>query len=263
MPQKQRVAIALMALLVLWCGWQSKVSSGDRPSSQTAQPTAAQIQNTNHPEPFSWDWFTRDGTVFFTGVLSLVACVQAGLFVWQLSYMRRGMKDAQLVAKATDLNARAAIALQLPLLRMGPNSLGHTLHSDGEGQTESCSVHFIDIINRGKTRAFPKEILYGWTVGDLLPEKPVYQFLEKFSLNSIIEPDAPNPLRQFLTFECLLKSGQWANICKGNYLWFYCDLIYDDFMGETRHQSFCWRWAYIGVGVAWRPDNTPAYNSRT
>ena len=263
MPQKQRVAIALMVLFVLWCGWQSKLSSGNRPSNQPPRTQSSQVQNTDEPYPFSWDWFTHDGSVFFTGILSLIAGIQAVLFAWQLSYMSRGMKDAQLVAKATDRNARAAIALQLPLIRYGPNSPGHSLHSDGEDQTEFCSVHFIDIKNRGKTRAFPKEVLYGWTVGDVLPDSPTYEFLDKFPLDLVIEPDAPAPTRQFLTFEYLLKPGQWEKICKGNYLWFYCDLIYDDFMEESHHRAYCWRWAYVGMGVAWRPDSTPAYNRKT
>ena len=50
---------------------------------------------------------------------------------------------------------------------------------------------------------------------------------------------------------------------RGNFFWFYCDLIYDDFMGETHHRGWCWRWADAGMGLAWRPDETPAYNRKT
>src|SRR5208282_3395646 len=166
----------------------------------------------------------------------------------QIGFLIRANNASRKSADAADLSARAAIALQLPLIRIQPDKLGLGVHD----KTERCSVSFVEIINRGKTRAFPKEVLYGWTVGDSLPDKPSYQALEKFALNSLIEPDAPNPLRQFLTCDHPLESGQRANICRGNYLWFYCDLIYDDFMGETRHHAFCWRWAYVGMGVGWR-----------
>jgi hypothetical protein len=46
-------------------------------------------------------------------------------------------------------------------------------------------------------------------------------------------------------------------------LWFYCNLIYLDFM-QTRHEAgFCWqRHESIGAGHL-RPDPTPAYNRKT
>jgi hypothetical protein len=46
-------------------------------------------------------------------------------------------------------------------------------------------------------------------------------------------------------------------------LWFYCNLIYLDFM-QIRHEAgFCWRQhETIGMGTM-RPDPTPAYNRKT
>ncbi|MCP1844036.1 hypothetical protein J2R78_007003 [Bradyrhizobium sp. USDA 4538] len=43
-----------------------------------------------------------------TGLLFLAAAIQAGLFVWQLGYMREGMKDATLAASAAKESADAA-----------------------------------------------------------------------------------------------------------------------------------------------------------
>jgi hypothetical protein len=60
-----------------------------------------------------------------------------------------------------------------------------------------------------------------------------------------------------------LEPGQWKEILKGNYLWFYCALRYEDFMGDVHSLGFCWRWAYVGMGVDWRGDDTPAYNRKS
>jgi hypothetical protein len=48
-----------------------------------------------------------DRLVLFTIFLFCVAVVQAGLFFWQLRYMRRGMRDAETAAKAAEDSAKA------------------------------------------------------------------------------------------------------------------------------------------------------------
>ena len=117
--------------------------------------------------------------------------------------------------------------------------------------------------NLGPTKAFPIEILYGFTVGYELPTEPVYRYLDSFAPNFILDCDPKTTHHKRLTLGMPLKPGQWSNILKGNYLWFYCALRYEDFMGEMQMHGFCWRWAYVGSGVAWRVDNTPAYNRKT
>jgi hypothetical protein len=233
------------------------------PTSAVSNKTTEQKPTDTKEQEGLWDWLTHDAAGFFTLFLFLAAGGQIYLFFVQLNLIRDSLTPAKDAAKAADLNARAVIALQLPLIQIQPSSLGYGSHSDGQGQTENCSVHFIEIVNQGSSRAFPKEVLYGWTVGNTLPAEPAYQFIDKFPLGSRIEPNIASPVRKFLTFNCPLKAGQRAEICRGNYLWFYVDLIYDDFMGDSRHQSSCWRWAYIGHGVDWRPDETPTYNRKT
>jgi hypothetical protein len=227
-------------------------------SSRLLPVQHAMLHQTAEPQSL---WIPTDSVGLYTLVLAGFTALLVAVSAWQGHFLLRADKTARIAANAADLNARAVIALQLPLIAIQPASLGHGTHSDGQGRTESGSVHFIEIANRGQTRAFPKEVLYGWTIGNgPLPVEPSYRFLDRFPLNSVIDPNGTH--RQFLTFECVLKPGQWTDICKGNYLWFYVDLIYDDFMGETRHQASCWRWAYIGMGVGWRPDEIPAYNRK-
>jgi hypothetical protein len=75
-------------------------SSRHQPSSNPTNSTADQIQATHQPDAFSWDWLTHDGIVFFTCVLAVIAGIQAALFVWQLIYMRKGVRDAEIAANA-------------------------------------------------------------------------------------------------------------------------------------------------------------------
>jgi hypothetical protein len=53
-------------------------------------------------------WLTKDAAGFFTFLLVAVGFGQAGLFFIQLRYMRKGMDDATMVAKAAVISADAA-----------------------------------------------------------------------------------------------------------------------------------------------------------
>ena len=84
-----------------------------------------------------------------------------------------------------------------------------------------------------------------------------------FPHNSILEADPAKPIIQPLSGMQLLEPGQRSKILAGNYLWFYCALLYDDFMGERRRHGFCWRWSNTGMGLGWRVDHTAAYNRKS
>jgi hypothetical protein len=60
-----------------------------------------------------------------------------------------------------------------------------------------------------------------------------------------------------------LKDGDWSKICRGNYIWFYCEIIYEDFMDERHSHGFCWRWQSDGQSLVWRVDGTHSYNRKT
>lgn len=234
------------------------------PSYEQTEAKPGTADQRHKPEPFTLDWITEDGTVFFTAALAFIAIAQAGLFVWQLVYMRRGMRDSTLAAKAADLSARSAVALHLPLIRIRPDSLSHGDGIAGGSEYEECSIPGVKISNLGSTRAFPTEILYGWSIGDQLPPEPRYQYSDLFQPNYIIEPDPKITPYKRLTMAKSLEKGQWARITLGNYCWFYCMFVYDDFMDERRTHGFCWRWASRGgPGMEWIEERAPAYNRKT
>jgi hypothetical protein len=210
-----------------------------------------------------WDWLMNEAAGFFTFLLVVVAVFQLGLFVWQLSLIRQSLAPAQAAANAALLSARAAIGIQLPIIRVTPDKLGFGDTVIGGVKNEDCSVHSVTIYNVGATKAFPKEIIYGFTFGDKLPEKPSYQFSDKFSTNAILPPGPDNEITRKLWGGLKLEPGQRAQILKGNCLWFYCAVLYDDFMDEPRSREFCWRWSSSGMGLEWRIDDAPAYNRKT
>jgi hypothetical protein len=202
---------------------------------------------------------------FLTLFLAFIAFGQAGLFVWQLRYMRGGMEDAAKAANAADLSARAAIALELPIIRMNAGGLGYGINQDGKGsQQHVCSVDRIFLSNLGKTKAFPIEVQFGWTVGDRLPDDPVYPFVKTFPTNDILDPAKEAvevSLRQFEyeTIPDLYDRLRALDIS----LWFYCKLVYLDFMDTRREVGFCWKqFETIGMGIL-RPDAAPTYNRKT
>lgn len=229
------------------------------PTAKTEQKRPAKTWRENLSS--IWDSTWDEPVVFYafvlavlTGVLALVSFVQ-GIFLF------RADKTARISAEAANRSARAAIGIKLPIIRVKLDSLSLGKTSDGE----DVSVYQAFIYNLGETKAFPVEILYGFTIGDVLPARAAYQFLAKFSINEIIEPK-PNietPTSIQLPMSAPLKSGDSQKISAGNYLWFFGHLRYRDFMDEMRTQGFCFRWAYVGSGVDWRVDETPAYNQKT
>jgi hypothetical protein len=83
---------------------QSPTQDRHETTISRSAPTAKSHTSTDGAkslEKSTSDWWTA----FFTGGLVLVGAGQAGLFLWQLRYMRRGMDDAALAAKAAKESA--------------------------------------------------------------------------------------------------------------------------------------------------------------
>jgi len=202
-----------------------------------------------------------EGVKITDKLLVVLTVLLVGVGAFQAFYLLGTLKATAVAANAAALSARAAIALQLPIIRVDPDSLGHGESTSGQEIIEDCYVHSVSISNLGDTKAFPKEVLFGWTAGETLPEKPRYKSVARFPHNCILKPNQTG-LSQPLPGSLILKEGQWSKICGGNYLWFYCAILYEDFMGETRSHGFCWRWSNTGIGLGWRVEKAAAYNKK-
>jgi hypothetical protein len=204
--------------------------------------------------------YVTDKNAVITAIATIVIAIFTtilGIFTMSLA------KSTRVAANAADRSARAAIALQSPIIRIWPDKLGHGDFSQAERMIEHCDVSSVTVSNVGTTKAFPKEIIYGWAIGDVLPDRPGYSSSDRFPLNCSLEADALGSIAQRLAGVRILEAGEWSKICGGNYLWFYCAIYYDDFMEERHSHGFCWRWSNTGLGMGWREDRTPAYNRKT
>jgi hypothetical protein len=231
--------------------------------NHAADATTPHVTATDDPEPFSIDWLTRDGTVFFTFVLGIIAAIQAALFVWQLRYMRKSMVDTGLLAAATERSTRAAIAIELPIIGAEPEGYSWGQRRIGtDPLIDSFGIHDIVFFNLGRTKAMPIEIRLGHSVGNKLPRGPVYPFSKVFTVGMVIETE--RFLKPIHEFEFDVPPGTLAGIKAGtSRLWFYCSLIYEDFMRTQHEAGFCWEWVYRTRGSVFQPDPTPAYNQKT
>jgi hypothetical protein len=211
-----------------------------------------------------WSKTWEDPVAFHTAVLSLFTAllvVVSGLQGW---FILRADATARIAANAADRSAKAAIALQLPIIRIKPDVLSFGDSIAGEVVTWHCDVRSVLFSNLGATKAYPIELRYGLTVGEPLPAKPFYSFAETFLPNLIFEPDPSVAPRKQLVGSFKVEEADWPLICTGaEDVWFYCVLTYEDFMQERHDASFCWKWKSTGSGMAWRPDPTPAYNRKT
>jgi hypothetical protein len=184
----------------------------------------------------------------------------------QVHWLKSTMEVTGVAADAADKSARAVIGIELPIIRITPDKI----HSNATRINDDAikviySVADITFANLGRTKAFPVEVRSGIYYGTDLPPTPQYTASDTFLPNLIFEPDLKaTPRKRLADCSVEIREGDGDKIGKGQLgLWFYCCLIYDDFM-QTRHEAlFCWRWTNIGGGLDWRPDSTPAYNRKT
>jgi hypothetical protein len=213
-------------------------------------------------------WVPIDSVGLYTLVLAIFTGLLVGVSGVQGMFLLRADKTARIAANAADLSARAAIALELPIIRAVRDRFSYGLSLDGEADSpriDWCVITNLKFSNVGRTQAFPIELRGGWTVGDKLPDVPAYTFTKLFPINFICEPKDDEPDRMNIN-DCDLQFGPGLyDQVRSNTvsLWFYCSIVYLDFM-QTRHEAgFCWQRHEITGGGVFLPDATPAYNQKT
>jgi hypothetical protein len=193
--------------------------------------------------------------------LATVAIAAFTLTLWLSS--EKMWKITKISADAAEMSAKAAIALELPIIRAHAQKLGYGSSQNGTEQRHCISIDELLLSNLGRTKAFPIEIQIGCTIGNRLPKTPVYCFSKPFPVNTLWEPGHRErvTLREF-DFDATPDIYERLRT-RRIHLWFYCNLVYLDFM-QTRHElSFCWkRNESIGTGT-FVEDASPAYNRKT
>lgn len=117
-------------------------------------------------------WLTHDAAGFFTLWLVIVGGAQIGLFYWQLRYMRKGVDDAAVAAKAAQQSADTARDAFTKLERPYIYIFGATgLEIDLSQEDLFYSLKY-SIANYGKTPASITGAYISISVG-LLPQEPL------------------------------------------------------------------------------------------
>jgi hypothetical protein len=268
MKQNQKVAIALLALFVLWCGWQSKFSPRPPQSPEHKEGAAQTTKESSNNDPFKlfWSWTTKDSVSFYTFILAIFTGILGATAIVQIRYLRLSNETASTAAEAAKRSADAAIAIELPVIRIKVDGFGFGVSQEGEHpRIHYCSIHFVNFRNLGRTKDFPIELQLGLFFGAKLPDRPSYRFRKSFPITAIYEPDAEVE-REFRIGEFIFETpadmyDRLRN--KTECLWFFCSFSYLDFMQNRHDVGFCWeRHESFGAGVL-IADPTPAYNQKT
>jgi hypothetical protein len=213
-------------------------------------------------------WVYRGYKVKITdGLLVLFTLCLVIIGIFQAAFLKGALEATAIAARAADLSARAAVALELPIIRALPEGFAFGSSQDGDGpRIEYCVVVALVCSNLGRTKAFPVEVRCGFTIGDTLPDIPVYTFTKPFPIGLILQENGAgqSPQININDFEIPLADGDEGRMRNRQVkFWFYYSIAYLDFMDVRHEVGFCWRWNG-GFGVnTFRVDDTPAYNRKT
>ena len=102
--------IALLALVVLWCGWQSKFSSQPPQTPEHKEGAAQTAKESSNNDPFElfWNWTTKDSVSFYTFILAIFTGILGATAIVQIRYLRLSNETASTAAEAAKLSADAA-----------------------------------------------------------------------------------------------------------------------------------------------------------
>jgi hypothetical protein len=140
---------------------------------------STKIKNERQTEKI-WEWGHADpGVTFFTLCLVIIGSVQAGLFVWQLRYMRKGIEDARIAAIAAQTSAETAkqqvavtkmgiIDLERAYMAVGPTKI--TLDPAQTEVTVRLLVH-----NTGRTGAVIQKVYGEFSQKAPVGDIPIYE----------------------------------------------------------------------------------------
>jgi hypothetical protein len=217
--------------------YQSKC---DRPENRDDADLCEQQRAANAGEKMVW--WTR--LQFIAGALTIA------FLGWTIYENRRTANAAIRAADAADRSARAAIGIELPILRFYPPTLMYadvaTLPPDRfSGQVNDgplvrfSAVSEVKFKNEGRTPAFPTAFHVGWFVGSELPEKAVYKKTTPWPPGGILHAGKEGQYGPSLIID--ITDIEVKSIRAGESIfWLYFAVDYLDFMREPHTERECW-----------------------
>jgi hypothetical protein len=182
--------------------------------------------------------------------LVLAAAGQAALFVWQLSYMRRGMTDARTAADAARDGAIAAhvnAKIADKSMKLSTRAWVFAGPRDGSFERQGEKITFkVNVVNYGLSPARIKEIHVEFAGEEPLVDVASYQRADS------IETNFPLGLgRENVTLPFIFSTDEHAPFIRGY-------VIYADSFGDIHESRFCRR--IIASSLQTEPAGSPAWS---
>lgn len=246
------VCVALSTALVV-----SVVAPFQPPQHEQQQSNPeqkAESKTAEHkPAKSLWERTHEDAVAFYTFVLSCFTGLLVIVTATQIGFLIRADKTARMAAEAAILSAKAAIGMELPIIRADrvPGLINVAKPPSPEAPflggvyvqgipNRYSVIQSIDLKNFGRTPAFPIKLVAGWKVVKVLPDEPDYFHSINSSATAIINPDSEFTAAVRGVVE--LTPEQLETLHKQTaFIWLYISLHYRDFMNAPHEARFCWR----------------------
>jgi hypothetical protein len=207
-----------------------------------------------------WDRTWEDPVAFYTLVLAIftlclvVVSIAQGYFLLRTDKTARiSAEAAQKAGEAADLSAKSALRLEQPILTMRTPELstikGNVPKDRGYATAvltglpwENCVVAGVAFENRGRTTAFADSLHLGYSIARVMPPRPSYSRVIHFRDDAIIQARRARPFPISIDFDFDLQDWQRAKLREGEILWFWCLIVYIDFMDMRWGKEFGWQW---------------------
>lgn len=229
----------------------------------------------NQSEAKAVDILSSERVAYYTKVLAIFTGILSAFGLLQIWFVVRADRTASVTAKAAKLSADAAVAIELPFIRVNaPDELTkvETIEDDTGGLIwdvetpalpEFSRLYEIEFRNIGRTTAAPIKLELGWKVAlPLTPEQPVYTWSRRCGHGTVL-PSDNQPYKLECTEFCIVLTAHEREMIFANKsaLWVFGALTYLDFLEESRTVRFCWRWGCpdgVGLYYFYTDEQTPA-----
>ncbi len=262
-----------VAIFAIGMTFQSSHQPRSNEQSDTAQHQTEKKSGADGKEAQSL-LVPMDSVGLYTLVLSVFTGVLAIVSIFQGVMLLRSDKTARIAAIAADLSARAAVAVDLPVLVPSKIALHREPGVTGlvQGYPGPISTFRINFKNLGRTAAELVTQCIEWKVVNQLPETPVYKSSFPFVPGTFVQHgnELPATIQNFII---TLQSEEVAAISKETkFLWVYGYVSFKDFLGNGHEQRWCTKWqAFVlgqdGVrgpmGFVYDSTTPPEYTKRT
>jgi hypothetical protein len=184
----------------------------------------------------------------FTGTLWYSTSRLQSLAAKQSRDTEEALRISRLTADAAMLQAKAAVATELPMIALAGCKLVAFDDLDrptvdpvpgGMLPPQRCRA-VVDFKNVGRTPAYVLHYSIRWEVTKELTPEPHYGRMA--TTNSIIGPDRVQPIMHDRDWITLTVYQQDAMGDRMEHLWLYGFLTYGDFLSNTHDIGFCFRW---------------------